>query len=238
MSKITFIIFLVVVAIQVVSSIAQKSAKLQRERRMKEMARQKQQGAPAGGHKPIRETSAVRPDVRSRADELAARRKQQLEQLRMRRAGRGAKPAAPQQMRGPAQTRISSPAPMQARQAGQQAAGRARRAIGVLRAGREAQLHAAEQRKRQRSLEVERREQVADEARRRREAEHRREVRQRVAAAAEAEPSAGAYDRPAAQHERAAGLRRALSNRSTLRSLFVMKELLEPPVALRTGIES
>jgi len=172
-----------------------------------------------------------------RIDDIAARRKAQLEELRRRRAGQGATPSKPGTPRtvsartGPARTPPPPPGRKQVQVL--------RAGLGALRSQEEAAARAKAEKLRK-HLEFEgrraRQSEQADQqlraerlaAREREAAEHRREAARAEQAQAQALVFSGASGA-----ERLAGMRAKLRSPEVLRELYVLKEILGPPVSLR-----
>jgi hypothetical protein len=240
MGKTYWIVIIVIILWQVIASAVQNAAKKQQQRQMAEEAQQRRsRAATQTGSGPRLATSTRAPTrpggapvglpTQTRKDDLAARRQAQLEELRRRRS-QGASPAptirtAPTTMGQPG----TQPVPVPTRQP-DIVAGPTRTQRTEL-----AKARAAEER-----------------TRRRRETRKQRKSAQTQRAAA-VEPVAVPAEAPAPRRprvetpvepdayetqrsrtsERAAALVARLGDRDTLRDLFVLKEILDQPVALR-----
>jgi hypothetical protein len=239
---ITWIIIVVVVLWQIAYGLIQKAAEKRQQERMRELSapqRRRQSSPPTGARTPAtppRQPSSRRSAVR--LEDLAARRKAQLEELRRRRASRPRAGPAPRAAGG-----VQTPAaPL-----GQPKA----KTVQALKAGHR-ELREAERAEERRRAEQLRREREAIRARERREMEEERrraaerERRRRQEAAKNARQATRAVPMtmlPIDEQEgyglqregdaRAGRLVEALSSRSTLRDLFILKELIDPPLALR-----
>jgi len=252
--KYSWIIFVLIVAWQVVAGIVQSAAKKQQQARMADLAAQRrgQQGSqtgtagrtqsaagPAGGGEPggaTRTFAEPGADPRTaRAQDLAARRKAQLDELRRRRVV----PPATAEI-----SPTSSAPPTPAR-----AASRPRKEIATLSATR-ASVHESREASRKEKL-AQKQRAVADSAavHRQLERDFQKDQARRQAAASAAKKrrakradempagrvSSAEYEhdtpgrRPRPKH-RAIAL---LDNPATLRDLFVLKEILDGPLSER-----
>ena len=249
----TFIVLIIYVAAHIIAAMAKKAAeRKERERIRVEMERRRGQSGPAqptsqqaqvagdpGWGQPGGPANPLPSPVRTGrpVDDLVARRQQQLEQLRLRReAGRQGARSAP--------TRSDTP-PVQ-------------RTEAPRRQNLEPGLEAEQQRRLREQAEA-RRVREANEARRREDEKHRREKKagraqerpeQSKRAAPSPDPRVVAKSdrtspvgqtRPTAPTVRTASsqnvgvLRSRLHDPNTIRDLFILKEMIDPPVALRTG---
>lgn len=241
--NLTFIVIVVIVLWQIVYGLIQKAAKERQQDRMRQLAdqRRRQQGTsspPRTAPSPPRQSAATR--LGSRLEDLAERRKAQLEELRRRRASR---PAA-----GPAQVGVAPGAPSGGLGIPPAPPPKRSETIRTLEADRRA-LREADRAGQRRQLEQQRRDREATKARSRiksdeelRRAAERAGQRQQEAA----KRTARAGQRPPREPEvrdayaireggtgRAHRLKMAISSRATLRDLFIVKELLDSPLALR-----
>jgi len=253
MSKIITMIILVSVAWQVINSIIENAAKRKEQQRVRELAHRRRgtsgpvtsagitAQAPEYARVSAPPTAApASPRMQTRAEELAARRQAQLEELRKRRTGQ-ARPTAP------AQVRIAPQVPVTGSQGIPTMQGRRGQAIvsrqadpdsirRVQEAERLRQLQ--QQRRRQQEMleaqQAEAREEAMADARRRAEraaAQRRIEAARAAARESRAVPSVipGLID----MRITAGDLQAMLRDRRTIRELFVLKELLDPPLAAR-----
>lgn len=258
----TFIILILYAAAHVITAIAKKSAERKEQERIRAEMERRRGGAGAqapakdqpSATNPVPQDSRVSidpvwgqpggpanplpPTVRTGkpVDDLAARRKQQLEQLRLRReAGRGAVRTA--------QTRAPSP-PTQ----------RAEVATTILDPG----IQAEEQRRQREKAEVRRNQQAQETQRRETEKRTRRDKARQdqsrreqvkpipppdelhrptpVIAQAQTVRTQRAYAQGprTKSHQMTRALQSRLRDPGALRELFILKELLDPPVSLRS----
>lgn len=238
-----WIIIVVVVLWQIAYGLIQKAAKERQQDRMRQLAdqRRRQQGTSSASRtssSPPRQTAATR--LGSRLEDLAERRKAQLEELRRRRASR---PAA-----GPAQAGAAPGAPSGGLGIPPAPPPRRSKTIRTLRADHRA-LREADRAGQRRQLEQQRRDREATKARSRlksdeelrraaeRAGQHQQEAVKRTARAGQRPPrepeARDAYSIREAGAGRAHRLKMAISSRATLRDLFIVKELLDSPLALR-----
>ena len=122
MGRYIWIVFVGIAVWQVISTVIEKATKKQQEQRLRELAaqRQRQLSARGGGHQPSPLEARPAPAVAAksaleRVEDLASRRRAQLDELRRRRAARKGGPAelrtaGPQTPRRPAAAR-PAPAP-------------------------------------------------------------------------------------------------------------------------------
>lgn len=255
MGKLFSILVMVMIVWQVINGIIESAAKRKEQERLRQLSKRRATGAEGGPPRQtggpqqarMRSESAAPASqrTRSRAEELAARRQAQLEELRKRRAGQGRAPKSA--TAGRTQVRIGQPGGPASGRPG--SIGSPQQRPGEL-IGQGADFEAQ---RRAREAERRRREQL--EARRREEARaaEQAEARRKALAEARAKASREAFHRRAeagvvqlrgkpsvARPERGAGapvqpsaVKRRLKDRAMLRELFVMKELIDPPVALR-----
>jgi colicin import membrane protein len=253
MSKIITMVILVSVIWQVVSSIIENAAKRKEQQRIRELA-QRRRGAPetavsAGDAAPRPELARASapptaapssPRMQTRAEELAARRQAQLEELRKRRSGQG-RPTAPTQVR------IAPQTPTSASQGIPTMQGRRGQPI-VSRPADPASIRRAQEAERLRQLQVQRRRQQEllaagqAEAREKTLADARRQAERAAAlkraaaarrAAAAPRGAGGVLLTPIDGRITSGRLQSLLRDRRSIRELFVLKELLDPPLATR-----
>jgi hypothetical protein len=253
-------IFAIVVLVQVVAAIAQKGAKEKQKQRMREVAEQRRrevaarQGArpapPDSGRAVMEATpESARPGGRQ---DLAARRKAQLEELRRRRAGRGPSPTRASVGKAPGQAAPQRPARMTPKPTPTPPKPEIRTVRADLRGVREAEERA----RRERHPEQARQPRPARKARQGRQVRRQRQAAPTPPPIPEpqptrrrgAVPSSGAHGtvRPTSEGEigrgreatqrrahHVAALRSQLQDRAVLRDLFLLKEMLDPPVSMR-----
>jgi len=251
----TIIIIVIYAIIHIASYIAKESAKRKLNQRAREAAQQKQRAAGAqvqvpssvppatdgtvfgqgGSYNPTPTplpTQTV-PRTGKPLDDLAARRKEQLEQLRNRREGRRIPQPAPLRVGTPRAVLPNVLAPTTVRDLPASDQSRSRQQDREQREREQAkakriQLAKAAQ---QRDAEAKKRRDMA-----RRAAQMEEQRQQQLAEAPEGRPQAAAAITPRIPVKVAdskVGLRAKLMNQASLRELFVIKELLEPPIALR-----
>lgn len=181
---------------------------------------------------------------RSRTEELAARRQAQLEELRLRRAGRSTR------SRGQTQIRVGTPpsAPVTGIQAPSTV--RSSKTIKLRKADLKS-IHRQQELQKQQNAELERQKleqtraaSVAEGHRQAAKEAHMRAERESFHHKAEEEllkplgqrASVSAYDiRTKSEGVSRNQIKARLSRRATLRELFLLKELIDPPVALRSS---
>jgi hypothetical protein len=254
MNKLISLIFFSIVVWQIVSSIIQATNKKQGQMKSKYASRQQAAqrgpgGAPTG--QPGR--------TRTQAQTLADRRRAQLEELRARRAGKA-------QGGGPTEVRLSSPRP-KARPQPPAPVAKPRREIEALGAGlkklraaqeAEARKKTADRRTHDAAGQRQATREDARNAKARQEQLRKKQQAKRDAAkpaaggprrvvpefekaeiaARDVHEDAYALDLEARHRARTVGpLVAKLNDRSTLRQLFILKELIEPPLALRRTTE-
>jgi hypothetical protein len=222
-NKIGLVVFLLVVVVQIIGAIVTKANKAQQQRAKTGGAPPRRLAVPTG---PKRGAAGplVRPPVAGRVDDLAARRRQQLEELRQRRAGTA-----------PARARVGPAAPRPAAPSEAPSEG-----IQTMRADHAAVLAMEEELRRRRELERQR-EHAADDAATRlveieHEARHRAEQERQAAVQRAAQRRAAALrdaPRPAFGGTSPREIVAATRDPRTLRAIIVMRELLDPPLALR-----
>jgi hypothetical protein len=255
--RISVIIFLIVVIVQVIAGLAQSGAKKREKERMRGLAEQRRRelasrgsspptvratvGHPQGQGRPVFSATPAPPTPvrRQEVSALEARRQAQLEELRRRRASRtGASvpttttarvstvatvppvrpPSRPTPPRGPV---APPPTP-----------------IRTVRADRRSVLEAEDRATRERARDVKIQQQHRAEGGIKKPAPAKRPgVRAPRPGAPSAResviPSGATRVKAARQALHAESLRGQIKDRSTLRDLFILKELLEPPVAMR-----
>lgn len=248
--KIGTILFLLYLAWHIISGIIAQSEKKKKQESQIELSSKRK--AIGDSYQPTQiETLPTRSQPNpalgptlSRAEELAARRQAQLEELRLRRAGRSTTP------RGQAQVRAGTPpaAPVTGFQAPTTI--RPSKAIKRHQADLDS-IHLQQEKQRQQKVELERKK--LEQNRAAQEAEGRRRVAKEAHMQAEREKfhrkAEAGFQKPLGQRKSIAtnaigkesgGVTRKrisarLRSRATLRELFILKELLDPPVALRSS---
>jgi len=237
MSWIGLVIALLYLVIHVASIVAKEAAKRkERERRMEQAERRRMgearleipgpdaepaqlQAAPMQQSRPVPTTAPLIPRGGGRLDDLAAQRKRQLEQLRGAQSSRPPRP--PQSVPG---RPGPSPPP---RQAPFQPQGRMD--VDRDRLKREAATRAEHQgrvnRQRAALAKAQKFQQAQHEAATQRRAEFESAVQSSEAPRAHASPISRARATPA--------ILRRLKDRSALRELFILKEVIDPPLSLR-----
>jgi hypothetical protein len=233
MTKTTIIVLIIYAIFHVVSWLVQKAAQRAEQQRQRDaMAGQTQAGVLAGnrgvsrGHSPIPRTSPA-PVVISQRDDLATRRKAQLEQLRQRREQR----KGPQ----PASIRVGTVMPPGGRQSQRPSPVERGPSMGGAEAARGARQ------------ELERRRRDAEQARR------QWQSQQQVPPERAPAPPTKPQRKPAVRDDVSAGeigaprhavtmgrpvdrrlVAKKLTDRKLMRELFVINELIQPPLALRS----
>ena len=249
MNKFPFLLILIAGAWQIISLIIQSAEKRKKQEREMELANKRRQVGQAyqtqqmSSSGPVNQPPGNTGQLRSRAEELAARRQAQLEELRRRRAGKSSSSQPQTQIRlgGPASTPVSqSPMVLPARQPSQ---------IRSRQADLES-IHRQQEMERRQKVEQERinKQQVkaADEAEARRDAIEESRVRaDRDRFHRKVESGLGnplqdlnSDDIHSRQKLKLKAVNRLavkgrLRDPETLRELFVLKELLDPPLGLR-----
>ena len=253
MGKYTWIVVIVILLWQVIGGAVSNASKKQQRERMADAAeeRRRQLGGKGAGTPPARSAGGGEAPPRAvgaspggqtlsaRMEDLAARRKAQLDELRRRRA------AAKGTSVSTAQVRPSTPRPTavaRARPAAAVPAPVRDRAIREIKTGARGVRAAEEARKRELQAKfdrehaaqaaAERREQEAD--KRRRAEKDARRARQAAAGLDTGAVTVATRERRERTRHRG-HLQALLADRVTLRNLFIMKELLDPPIALRSG---
>ncbi len=244
MNKLIIIFVLLSVAWRVVNSLIEAATKKREMERQYELTQRRQDGREGVASAPttmsVEQSSTLAPGGAkpSRAQELAARRKAQLEELRKRRA-QGA-PSA-----GRVQTKLGStarsgvsPASTSPRSTGQSIAVTSTN-IDQWRREQAAMKRKAEQQLQR--TELARARQEDEEIRRKAQKELQRklqkqEERKKKKARRDGPDLAGRTPLSKATSGKTAlsDIRRRMMDRQTLRDLFIMKELLDPPVAMRS----
>lgn len=228
------ILFTLFVVWQVLTAILNQINANKQQQRAEELAKQRREAAG---------TTTAEGDGaggKSRIDDLAARRKAQLEELRRRReAGRSAQPTT--------QARVGGPATGTAGSTGVAAPTASRdRAIRIEPVGRErkpdpwqARKQEAQRRERDAKREQAQRPQVraAQQSQQQQLAARERMAQQQRAAmqaAAQAEKAAATEAASIPATSIAHAIRRRFSDPQQLREAFILKELLDPPVSIRS----
>jgi hypothetical protein len=238
-TTITIIIILIYVISHVVSALAKQAAKRKEQERQRQMAERRRIEA-GGALTPPTLPGAKRVDpmfggstgtlsptpvpgsrrIGTPADDLAARRREQIDQLRQRREGRRAGQAAQPRSTAPARPGGLSSDPFAATREEQQ-----RRASELARARREQDLRSSKKQE----AEIQRRREQTRKAAQKAERARRQAVAEQASAPKSPTlgPMSGHLSPPRGQH------RAALHDRQALRQLLVLKELIDPPLALR-----
>jgi len=241
------LIVVLIVVVQVIAGLVQQATKKQQQERARELAeqRRRQSGGGEGGRgggSPTRPVGRVQVQTGtaepSRLETLAARRKAQLEELRRRRTaqvragasqvktGRAAVPAAAPAAKSTAMPRVKTIATLKA----DHGAIRAREAAEARRRQETGQRARQAEEESARRKQLERQRRAADRAKRKR----KQEAAVQAAARAKVE-AVDVYGVSEERGGRADRLRQVLSNRRTLRELFIIKELLDAPISLRSA---
>jgi hypothetical protein len=243
------LIVLVVVGAQVIPAILQALAKKRQERRVREAAEARRaQQIPEEFRTPVavgrRESPVQQPVVvsarTSRADDLAARRKAQLEQLRNRRQGR---PSGADAATGSMEPAARPAAQVQVRVGGPRMPGPAGIFLPIPQAPKRVDVTVPPTHP---DVEAVRRRQEQAKIRERRTAEAR-DVQKAQTAASKARDKASdtATSKPAARvddallaadtrrRQQIKDLRTLFGQSANLRRVIILKELLDPPVSLR-----
>ncbi|UCD75102.1 MAG: hypothetical protein JSV91_15120 [Phycisphaerales bacterium] len=254
-------VILAIVAVNVIGAIVKGLAKTQQKERLEELAAQRRRAAMQQQQSPQRPGGASVPPAEAQqpgryrvgrpTEALAERRREQLEQLRQRRRQRGETPPVQARVGRPASTLSAPPAaPPEPRPASlAEKMEQARRIEQRLQKRREApprstaeQQRAQRQRAQQRKARLQRKaeavvrpvEEVDERKAQRIQDRHLPYLRSPLTGTPA--PERGAYDiARGGASPLVRSLRGRMRNPAVLRELYVIKELLDPPVSLRSG---